>query len=162
MIVFSEDPTTFPFELYENFALSHDRDKFSNLSAQELVYAHTMHQGRVSTYILPSYFTLSPPLNKPYTKHIMFSFIVRCCLSPNPAPTVQDHCPRRRIRGWVNRLQLQVQALTSGLEKEKSLHANTTFHCQELTQELKTIKWQSSELTEQRKQLLVDWVGNCR
>lgn len=46
----------------------------------------------------------------------------------------------------------------SDLEKEQSEHANTTFHSQELMRELKTIKWQSSKIVEQRKQLLVDRV----
>lgn len=46
----------------------------------------------------------------------------------------------------------------SGLEKERSLHANTTFYCQELTRKLKEVKWKFSELAEQKKQLLVDRV----
>lgn len=56
----------------------------------------------------------------------------------------------------IARLQLKIDALKFGLEKEQSMHANTNFYCQELTGDPKKNKWQLSEVTEQRKQLPVD------
>lgn len=53
-------------------------------------------------------------------------------------------------------LEFRVQAAIASFEKEKSLHANTAFHCQELQAELKNVKWKASELEERRKILLAD------
>lgn len=49
-----------------------------------------------------------------------------------------------------------VQTAMASTEKEKSLHANTAFHCTKLEKELATIKKEAAEGEKRRRSLLND------
>lgn len=66
---------------------------------------------------------------------------------------------KRKLEADVERLELMVQSALVEVEKEKSLHANTTFHCTELQADLEKLKKKCAEGEERRQAILAAHVN---
>lgn len=71
----------------------------------------------------------------------------------------ETHAREKELENEVERLRSILERARTDLASEKSLHANSVGHAEELMKELDLIKGRCSELEEQRKILLSERDG---
>lgn len=89
----------------------------------------------------------------------MFYVSGSSCLRSITAHARWNECQRKRVTAEVEHFQKEINALRFELKKEQNYSANTKLKSQELVHQIKTLKWQSFELAEQKQRLLEDRIG---
>lgn len=65
---------------------------------------------------------------------------------------------RKKLEADIERLQSELETISSDLLEERGQHNQTQLPSEELIHEVKKLKWQCSDLAEQRHKLLEEWV----